>query len=80
MIDIPHLVLLDMMMHADIHEMEHETGNAIVIVIVSEIIVGIATVTTTIETNEDKVDTVKGRQVQDLEGIILQTQETKKTE
>jgi hypothetical protein len=76
MIDILHLVLPDMMIHADTHEMEHETG----IGNVSEIIVGIATVITTIETNEDKVDTVSGRQVQDLVGIILQTQETRKTE
>lgn len=80
MIDILHLVLLDTMRHADIHEMEHETGNVIVIVIVIGIIVGIVTMTTTIETSEDKVDTVKGRQVQDLVGIILQTQETRKTE
>ena len=78
MIDIRHLVLLDMMTHAGTHEMEHETGN--VIVIAREIIAGIATVTPTIETNEDKVDIVKGREVQGLVGIILQIQETRKTE
>ena len=68
-----------MMIHADFHEMEHETGIGIVIVIVSEITVVIEIVTTNVETNDDKVDIVKDRQVQGLVDLTLQVQETTKT-
>lgn len=74
MIDIP-LDPLDMMTALDLQEMGPETGTEIVI----EIIVVIEIVTTTVETNDDKVDIVKDQEVPGLVGLTLQARKTMKT-